>query len=336
MLNRRERRLFVLDSGIRLSAMTPQVAHIVSTTQRNFTNPVRTTSGATLQIYRDSFDFEFANLSLRNRSNILEFDGTSIEQRTGLAIGGMLGFDMLHTMVLHLDYRDGLVKFESDEGESGPRGRATEVAGAGEEKPGCAHGEATDVPAAATIEARSTGLWESGHMKPGQRVTVKVVHSWVSPVCRLDEGSLLYGHITAASASKDPQGRAQLALAFDQADCFGGEKKTLPLKILSVVAAPGEFVGIHTAMPVAIGGGRTRSVGDAVSSQDGTMGDEENLNPEKIPGIVHPGTVRGLPKLELQSDGGPGCSALLTTAERSLHLGPQTKFVIVLQDVVKP
>ena len=45
MLNKKERKLFLLDSGIRLSAMTLEVAHSISATKVNFTNPVQTVFG---------------------------------------------------------------------------------------------------------------------------------------------------------------------------------------------------------------------------------------------------------------------------------------------------
>ena len=118
MLNKKDRRLFVLDTGIRLTTMTSEVAHSISNTRVNFTNPVRTVSGATLQIYRDSFDLQFANLSLDRQGHILEFDPSAIDQNAGMEVAGMLGFDILHSLVMHIDYRDGLVKFDSP--ASGP------------------------------------------------------------------------------------------------------------------------------------------------------------------------------------------------------------------------
>ena len=329
-LNSKEQRLFVLDSGIRLSTMTLPVAHLVSSTQRNFTNPMKTTAGATFQVYRDGFDFEFADLKLPNRTGVLEFDPATIEQHAGMAIGGMLGFDMLHSMVLHLDYRDGLVKMESTAPEVEATGGATQVARAeGSPKDGQAScdREPMDVPAAATIEARSTGMWDAGHMKAGQTITAKVARGWAAPACTLNEGALLYGHVTAAVAPKVP-GEAQLGLVFDHADCTDKDRKELPLKLISVVAPPGEFKGLHTAIPTAIGGGQGRQIQNTVATQD--FSDDENLNPETSPPIVHEGSVRGLPDLSLKTTAGPSCSALLTKSDRMLRLGPQTKFVVVL------
>ena len=331
-LNGREQRLFVLDSGIRLSTMTLPVAHLVSSTQRNFTNPMKTTAGATFQVYRDGFDFEFADLKLPNRTGVLEFDPSTIEQHAGMTIGGMLGFDMLHAAVLHLDYRDGLIKVEFPDGEAvSPAGtQSVASAGGGGANPGAAKAEcgqefAPEIPAAATIETRNTGLWDAAHMKVGEKLSVMVVQGWNTPACRLEGGSLLYGRVTAVA----PKGsQPQLGLEFDQAECSGKGKQTMSLKLVSVVAAPAEFKGLHTAVPVAIGGARGRQIQDTVAAEGGQ--DDEQLNPEGRPAVVQTGSVRGLPTLKLAPDGGPSCSALLTSSTGTLHLGPQTKFLIVM------
>ena len=120
MIDKKDRRLFVLDTGIRLSTMTPEVAHSVSGTRLNFTNSVATVSGSKLQIYRDSFDLQFANLSLDHKDHILEFDPSTIEQSAGMEVAGMLGFDILQSLVIHIDYRDGLVGFDSPVSRSAP------------------------------------------------------------------------------------------------------------------------------------------------------------------------------------------------------------------------
>ena len=333
-LNSKEQRLFVLDSGIRLSTMTLPVAHMVSTTQRNFTNPMKTTAGTTFQVYRDAFDFEFADLKLPSRTGLLQFDPATIEQHAGMAIGGMLGFDMLHAAVLHLDYRDGLIKVEfPTNGEAVPAGGAQlQMASAGnaarrsvEANTACEHEYPAEVPAAATIEARNTGLWDAVHMKAGEKITVTVVTGWNTPECRLEAGALLYGRVTAAAVKSGPP---QLGLEFDKADCFGKGKQTMPLKLFGMVAAPAEFVGLHTALPTSIGGGLTRNIGDTVEAQGGN--DDRQLNPESRPAVVQMGSVRGLPALKLSLEGGPSCSALLTSSRDTLHLGINTTFLMVM------
>lgn len=226
---------------VTLNGKERPLAHLVSSTQRGFTNPMKTTSGATYQVYRDGFDFEFANLLLRSRTGVLQFDPSTIEQHTGMEIGGMLGFDMLHAAVLRLDYRDGLVKVEFPDGEASPAaGGALQVASMRtgttnadvRERTVCAQALAPELPAAAAIETRNTGLWDAAHMKAGDEIWVKVVHDFITPECRMVTGSLLYGHVTVVAKAKS-EGQAQLGIAFQRAECEGKGKKDLPLKLIS-------------------------------------------------------------------------------------------------------
>lgn len=124
-LDGRAHRLFALGSGMSLSALSSDVAHSLSATKVNFTNSVHTTSGSTLQIYRDAFNFQFASLILPHRSHILEFDPIAIEQSSGIQIAGLIGFDILQSVRMQIDYRDGLIKFSSTQFESVPQSTAS-------------------------------------------------------------------------------------------------------------------------------------------------------------------------------------------------------------------
>jgi tetratricopeptide (TPR) repeat protein len=341
LLDNKSRKLFVLDSGIRLSTMTSEVAHSVSNTRMNFTNPLQTVSGSTIQIYRDSFDFQFASLSLNHQSHILEFDPSAIDQSAGFEIAGMLGFDMLHSLTLHLDYRDGLVKFESTDAEVAPgntrRTMTASASGASAAndagKDACEPEDTADLPLSSTLEAKVTGLFDSGHMKPGRPVAVTVVHEWLDSDCRLSEGAILYGHVTASSSTKDPDA-SELGLLFDHGDCVGHEKQALSLRIIGVVAAPDSFVGLQAATPTEVSG-RGRSISTAAASIS-AFALVVNLNPEGPPNTIHPGIVAGIPKMKLDPLGGPGCSARLTSSERSLRLGTGTELIMTRQAPVKP
>jgi tetratricopeptide (TPR) repeat protein len=339
LLDNKSRKLFILDSGIRLSTMTSEVAHSVSSTKVNFTNPLQTVSGSTVQIYRDSFDFQFASLSLNHQGHILEFDPSTVEQNAGFQVAGMLGFDMLHSMTIHLDYRDGLVKLESKDAEIGPgNANGTMTASAslvtgndtnsGAGKDACEPGDISDRPLTSTLEAKVTGLLESGRLKPGKPVTVTVVHEWLDSECRLSEGAILYGHVTASGSSRTPDA-SELALVLDHGDCVGHDKKELSLRIIGLVASPDAFVGLHNAIPTEVAGG-----GRSISNTAASMGSfvlDENLNPGGPPHTIHPGIVAGIPKMKLDPLGGPGCSARLTSSERSVRLGPGTDLILTRQ-----
>ena len=108
----KSRKLFVLGSGMPYTAMTSEAAHSVSNLKTNFTDSARTASGAKEEFYRDHFDLQLANLPLIQHRRILEVDLFPIDQNAGFQVAGILGLDILHSLVLRLDYRDGLVKLE--------------------------------------------------------------------------------------------------------------------------------------------------------------------------------------------------------------------------------
>jgi hypothetical protein len=324
MLNNKTRKLFILDTGIRFSTMTPEVAHSISTTKMNFTNPVQTVSGSTLQVYRDSFNMQFANVSLAHESHVLEFDPAAVEQNSGLQIAGMLGFDMMHSLVLHLDYRDGLVKLESPEGEGAMGHGNTAIAANQDEKMECPKFDDSDLPTSATLEVKVMNLLDSSHLKPGKELLLKVVNEFHIDKCIVPEGSYVYGHVTEASSSKGG-GKSQLGLVFDHADCFGHSKSEMTLKVLGLVAPPGEYVGLHSALPAEVSGSGRQISNAVIGAYD------ENLNPGGPPHTLHPGIVAGYEKVKLNPVGGPGCSAQFSSAESSVRLWTGSSLLMTVQ-----
>ena len=324
------RKLFVLDSGIRLRAMTPDVAHSVSNTKIGFTNPMQTTAGSTVQIYRDSFDFAYANLTLTHQSGVLEFEPSAIERSAGFEVAGMLGFDMLHSLVLHLDYRDGLVKLESANPELAPGNRtmlprtdAVDVAEA------CPTLNTSSIPLNATIEAKVPNLVDAGHLKPGKEIYVTAATEWSDPECILHQGATIYGRVMAASAPKNT-GSAQLAVQFDHADCVGQDKKKLAMRLIGLAVPTGDSgdSALHSVLPTEIQG-RGRQVSQTAAMLEGM---DIPFNAGGPPNTVHPGIVVGMPGAELEPLKGPGCSDRILTSEHTLRLGPGT--VLVLERVI--
>ena len=334
MLNKKDRRLFVLDSGIRLSTMTSEVAHAISNTRMNFTNPVQTVSGSTLHVYRDSFDLQFANLSLDNQGHILEFDPSAVNQSAGMEVAGMLGFDILHSLVMHIDYRDGLVKFDSP--GSAP---ARTMVASNTQAPTPSSNEAKDAactqyanqdkehPIDSTIQGGIVGWLDSGHLKPGQSITIKVLRDWIAPNCALTSGALLYGHVLAATSSKK-SGGSELALVFDHGDCIGHAKQELSLRIIAVAGGDTAYVGIHNAMPTEVAGG-ARDISQTAASMGLTP--DDNMKAGIAPKSVRPGIVVGIPHLKLIPEGGPQCSTMLTSEEHSVHLSTGTQFILTME-----
>lgn len=337
MLNKKDRRLFVLDTGIRLSTMTLEVAHSISNTRVNFTNAVQTVSGSTLHIYRDSFDLQFANLSLDHQGHILEFDPSAVDQNAGMEVAGMLGFDILHSLVMHIDYRDGLVKFDSP--ASGPARITLASANTTAPAPSSSEGynsgcpqyadQNADHPINSTIQGGIIGWLDSRHIKVGQSISVRVLRDWIAPSCTLTTGATLYGHVLAATASKS-SGASELALVFDQGDCSGHPKQELSLRIIGVAGGDTQYQGVHNAMPTQVSGG-----GRAISDTAASMGiaADDNMKPGVAPKTVRPGIVAGIPHLKLIPEGGPQCSAMLTSEEHSVHLGTGTEFILTMQSM---
>jgi hypothetical protein len=194
-------------------------------------------------------------------------------------------------------------------------------------QPECPAADDRDLPLDSTIEARVTGLLDSAHLKPGKEITVQVATEWQFPGCNLSARSTLYGHVTAATSSKD-SGGSELGLVFDKGECDGHSKKAISFSVIGVVAPPDQYVGLHGALPSAVsGGGRniSNSVGNGGPAQD------ENLNPGGAPHTVHPGVVVGIPKLKLEPHGGPDCSAKLTSTSRSVRLSSGSELILTMQ-----
>lgn len=338
LLNNKSRKLFVLDSGMRLSTMTAETAHSVSSTKANFTNPMPTASGGPAQVYRDNFDFQFANLSLTHQSHVLEWDLAAIDHNAGFDVAGMLGFDMLHSLTLHLDYRDGLVKFEPTTAEAAQtvaKGTTATATGTAPAAPGnessaaaCPQFENRDWPVESTIEARVTELMDSSHLKPGKEIFVKVVYGLTYPGCSLAQDAILYGHVTAAASSKNPNS-SELGLVFDHADCQGRQKQELPMRLIGLVAPREESAMLHDALPSQVAGG-ARQISGTIG---GSTGRDDNLSPGGPPHTVHPGIVVRMPKVKLEPEGGPGCSARVSSSERSLQLAPGAELILTVQQM---
>lgn len=331
-LNNRQRNLFVLDTGMRTSTIAQPVADLASKGQKSATSPLQTTSGATIQVYRNAFDLQFANLQ-QHQDHIVALDSSATEQKLGMQLGGLLGSDLLHAMVIHLDYRDGLAKFESSGAEAvSPRSAPLQNAANGKppvpvDQPSCPSLDGTSFATASTIEARLTGLWQSNHLKPGQKISATVGTPWNLPACAIPLGGLLYGHITAASSGKS--GTGQLGLQFDHADCQGQGTKELGLKVVGIKGPADAAKKLHDAIPIAIGGGTGRQINDAVDAIS-PAGYDPNVTGSTTPNRVNLGSVLGLPKVTLDVSGGPGCSALVKSPESEIRLGVGTAFLLVV------
>lgn len=338
MLNNKTRKLFVLDTGMRLSTMTPETAHALSNIKVNFTNTLQTASGPPAHVYRDKFDFQFANLALPHQGQIVEFDPTAIDRNAGFEVDGLLGFDMLHQLTLQLDYRDGLVQFESTNAEGAPtnaKGPAVETASTLPTPPNkpsdsnCAHDD-SDYPLNTTIEAIVQGSVDSAHLKPGKEIWVKTVSGYTFQGCTLNRDSILYGHVVVATGKKN-SATPELSIAFDHGDCQGQGKKELSLRLIGLLAAPSESEYLHQVMPTEVVGG-ARQISNAAASTDGY---DPKLGHGSLPATVHPGLVVGMSNLKLEPERGPGCSARISSTNRDVELQTGVELILMMYGTVK-
>lgn len=182
------------------------------------------------------------------------------------------------------------------------------------------------IPLNETIEASVQGLLDSGHLKPGKEIWVKVGYGIAFPECSLDADAAIYGHVMAVTSTKNPNA-SELSLQFDHADCTGHPKKELNLWLIGVLASPDDSDTMHEAVPAEVAGGSRR-----ISTTVGNTSDfDERLNPGGPPHTVLPGIVVGMKKVKLMPGGGaPGCGAKITSTDRSVHLGPGTELILTI------
>jgi hypothetical protein len=182
-----------------------------------------------------------------------------------------------------------------------------------------------DIPFGATIQAKVTGLLDSGQLKAGKGFWVTVANGLVFPGCTLNTGSALYGHVTAAVAQKNPDA-SELSLVLDHADCEGHARKEISLRLIGLVAPPDEGVKERDPVPGGLHGTRKTA-----PSAQAPLDSGDRLNPGGPPHTVHPGIVAGVPNVKLELQGGPACSARLTSTNRSLQLQPGSVLILVMQ-----
>ncbi len=183
----------------------------------------------------------------------------------------------------------------------------------------------SEIPLSTTIQAKVTGLLSAGHLKPGKEIWVKVARGVVFPGCTMETDTSIYGRITAASSSKNPAA-SEISVKFDRVDCTGHDKKAMKLYLIGVVAPPDDAHNMHDSVPTEVRGG-SRQINDAVWGTDGM---DARLNPGGSPHTVHPGIVVGIRNLKLEPQGGPECSAKMTSTNRNIELAPDTVLLLAV------
>jgi predicted aspartyl protease len=110
-LNDKAIKLFIMDTGAFATTVSPQAAREVSKVHSDDMK-VHGLSGEVNKVFTtDDITFKFAHLSQR-AYGVYAFDTSHISKSTGMEISGFLGANTLKMLTIHIDYRDGLVKFD--------------------------------------------------------------------------------------------------------------------------------------------------------------------------------------------------------------------------------
>ena len=105
-------KLFLIDSGAFDNAITPDAAREASKVHRTSVVGVKGVSGEVNNVYvTGSVVLEFAGWRQPN-IDIVSFDLSNTSRSTGTEVSGLIGFAVLNTLNLKINYRDVLVKFE--------------------------------------------------------------------------------------------------------------------------------------------------------------------------------------------------------------------------------
>jgi predicted aspartyl protease len=113
-LNNSITKLFILDTGAFSTSVSPEVAHEVSKVHTNDNIKVRGISGKVDQVYTaDKINFRFANVA-QEVNDVVAFASPQVSKSIGMEVAGFIGITALGQMTVHIDYRDGLMKFDYD------------------------------------------------------------------------------------------------------------------------------------------------------------------------------------------------------------------------------
>lgn len=115
MINRKNLGLFVIDTGAQMSSLSPQAASAVAKIHADDWRRVNGVNGAVKKVYyANDATVRFGNLE-QKYAHMTVFDLGGVSKGVGTEISGMLGEDTLGVLVVHIDYRDGLMKFDYSE-----------------------------------------------------------------------------------------------------------------------------------------------------------------------------------------------------------------------------
>lgn len=110
-LNGKDVGLFILDTGAWQTAISSQAAAKVTELSSTYTH-VHGIDGNVDKVYSAAqIKLRFANIE-QQVSHVIAFDMSNMSRDFGIRVSGFLGATTLQQLTMHIDYRDGLVKFD--------------------------------------------------------------------------------------------------------------------------------------------------------------------------------------------------------------------------------
>jgi hypothetical protein len=103
-LNGEKVKLFILDVSVGETTVSPAAAKEVSKVHE------KDLQGRKMLV-ADEITFNFAHFS-QKLNGLVSFDTSAPTLATGMDISGFIGANTYQQLIMHLDYRDGLVKFD--------------------------------------------------------------------------------------------------------------------------------------------------------------------------------------------------------------------------------
>jgi predicted aspartyl protease len=105
-------KLFMVDTGASTNLISPDAAREVTKVSKSSNARISGISGEVKKVM-DAGHFSWQFAGMRQEVNgMTAIDTTKLSHDLGIEVSGFIGAPVLHMLVMHIDYRDNLIKFE--------------------------------------------------------------------------------------------------------------------------------------------------------------------------------------------------------------------------------
>lgn len=188
--------------------------------------------------------------------------------------------------------------------------------------------------AAQPLQAVLLAPLDIARVHAGSTLLARLDTGWSDPTCTLLPGSLVRGHIAAATKRSKMEKNSSLQLSFDGADCRNNPNATPHFSVIAMVgplassnnngqSGVSESAPLSNDLPLAIGGGfRQVSTASNITTNF-------NLPARNLPSSVLPGQVIDVSKTSLEPGGGINGASVITAYRADVRLEAGTTLVLV-------